>query len=62
MRYDLQRLTAMRQLGVRWRHGRLPCYPATMSDHEKRKADQLYDAMSNAFVEYMLNRPLTARR
>jgi len=49
---DKKRLKRMCSLGVRWRKGRaIPTYPATMTEQQKAKADQLYDAMSDAFVD-----------
>ena len=46
-------LELMRQLGVRWSRGRLPFYPANMTDEQKRLADAHYDAMSKDGVEFM---------
>lgn len=49
---DRERLQAMRKLGVRWLKGRaIPTYTLRMSDADKRKADTLYDAMSEEFID-----------
>jgi hypothetical protein len=53
---DSERLRAMRQLGVIWKPGRLPRYPARMTEQDRRDADRLYDAMSQEFVDRMTDR------
>lgn len=46
----------MRALGVKWRPGRLPVYPAGMTDAAKKAADVHYDAMSDDFVNAQCER------
>jgi hypothetical protein len=49
---DTERLAAMRKLGVRWRKGHaIPTYPASMTQLAKDAADELYDAMSEDFID-----------
>lgn len=53
---DSEKLKQMRSLGVVWRQGRLPRYPPSMADQDKKKADVLYDSMSEGFVDRMMAR------
>jgi len=49
---DERLLAGMRGLGVRWPKGHaLPTYPSRMTAEQKRKADKLYDAMSEQFID-----------
>jgi hypothetical protein len=50
---DRDRLKRMRALGVTWRKGHLPKYPAGLTEEQEAEADHLYDSMSHTFVLYM---------
>lgn len=74
MAQDQQLYAAMLKLGVKWPKDRaIPTYPASMSDETKKKADDLYDRMSQEFLdsfgvsgneaaERIVNRLLTEKR
>ena len=51
---DRLKIQGMRALGVIWKRGALPRYPARMTTHDKKLADRLYDSMDDESVEYML--------
>jgi len=54
---DRERLKKMRELGVVWKTGKLPrMSSARMTPEAMQKADKLYDAMSDAFVDKMCSR------
>jgi hypothetical protein len=48
---DNEKWQAMKKLGVKWpKSSILPTYTASMTEEQKREADQLYDSMSAEFV------------
>ena len=49
---DERLLAGMRKLGVKWKKGHaIPTYTAKMTPAQKLKADKLYDAMSEGFLD-----------